>query len=135
MERQLLNIETAVQIKNQAEAHAGFAKAMNALARSIRESFGAADMVKTQKNFERAMAQADSLEEQMELFLDMSSQSMFGYEPSGDEIVTDEEIDQMVAAEAGEESSADVDREVRKGIREIQQELGKETTGDEPPSQ
>ena len=49
MERQLLNIETAVQIKNQAEAHAGFAKAMNALARSIRESFGAADMARTQK--------------------------------------------------------------------------------------
>ncbi len=133
MERQLLNIETAVQIKNQAEAHASFAKAMNALARSIKESFGTADMVKTQKNFEMAMAKADSLEQQMEMFLDMSGQSMFGYEPSGEEIVTDAEIDQMLTAEAGGASAADVDREVSQGLDAIRKELGKETTGDEPP--
>jgi hypothetical protein len=134
MERQLLNIETAVQIKNQAEAHAGFARAMNALARSIRESFGAADMARTQKNFEMAMAQAGTLEEQMELFLDMSSQSMFGYEPSGEEIVTDDEIDRMVASAPGEKSLEKVDRDVSQGLREIHEQLEKEKTGDEPPS-
>ncbi|MBN1441692.1 MAG: hypothetical protein JXA90_03235 [Planctomycetes bacterium] len=133
MERQLLNIETANQIKNQAEAHAGFARAMNALSRSIRESFGAADMARTTRNFEMAMAQADSLEAQMELFLDMSSQSMFGYEPSGEEIVTDAEIDAMIAAGGAEPSSAEVDRKVADGLAEIRREIGEEAAGDEPP--
>ena len=116
----------------QAEAHAGFAKAMNALARSIRDSFSTADMVKTQKNFEMAMAKADSLEQQMELFLDMSGQSMFGYEASGEDIVTDAEIDQMLAVDDAA-SAAEVDREVHQGLNELRREMGKETTGDEPP--
>jgi hypothetical protein len=133
MERQLLNIETANQIKNQAEAHAGFAGAMNALSRSIRESFGAADMARTTRNFETAMAQADSLEAQMELFLDMSSQSMFGYEPSGEEIVTDAEIDAMIDAAGAEPSAAEVDRKVAEGLEEIRREIGGEAAGDEPP--
>ena len=130
LERQLLNVETAVQIKNQAEAHAGFAKAMNSLARGIGEMFGSTNMAKTQKDFERAMGQAESLEQQMELFLDMSSQSMFGYEPSGEEIVTDEEIDRMLAAPEGGTPDA-IDKEVRTGVAEIRQELGKEKAGDE----
>jgi hypothetical protein len=131
LERQLLNIETAAQIKNQAEAHAQFAKSMNAISRSISEMFGSTDMAKTQKEFERAMAKAESLEQRMELFLDMSNQSMFGYEPSGAEIVTDEEIDRMIAEPTAEEAARTVDREVSKGIEEIRGELGKEKAGDE----
>ncbi|MCZ6794058.1 MAG: hypothetical protein O7J95_10640 [Planctomycetota bacterium] len=128
LERQLLNIETAVQIKNQAETNAGFARAMNSLSRSIGEMFGSTNMAKTQKQFEKAMAQAESLEQQMELFLDMSSQSMFGYEPSGEEIVTDEEIDRLIAQPSAAESA---DGEIRAGVEEIRQQMGKETAGDE----
>jgi len=128
LERQLLNIETAVQIKNQAEAHAGFAKAMNSLACSIGEMFGATNMVKTQKEFEKAMLCAETLEQQMELFLDMSSQSMFGYEPSGEEIVTDEEIDRMV--DSSDSVPANLDAEIREGLDEIREEMDKEKTED-----
>lgn len=133
MERQLLNIETAAQIKNQAEAHAGFAKAMNAISRSISEMFGSTDMTRTQRDFEMAMSKAQSLEERMELFLDMSSQSMFGYEPSGEEIVTDDEVDRMIAGTAEAGKTPALDAEVDRGIQEIRRELGKEKAGDEEP--
>ena len=60
LERQLLALESAFQIKEQTEGHAQFAGAMNALSKSISESFGVADLAKTQVNFEKAMSQAES---------------------------------------------------------------------------
>jgi hypothetical protein len=129
MERQLLNIETAAQIKNQAEAHAQFARAMDAVSRSISEMFGATDMARTQLNFEKAMARAATLEERMNLFLDLSSRSMFDSEPAGEEIVSDEEIERLIAAPPVARALA---REVQEGLAELRRELGKEEEGDEP---
>ncbi len=126
MERQLLNIETAVQIKNQAEAHAEFAKAMGAVSKSIGEMFGQTDMAKTQKKFEKAMMKAETLEEQMGMFLDMSSESMFGYEAEvSADLVSDEEIDSMIEAEAAHDEAAELDGEIAKGLKQVEDELNK----------
>ena len=127
MERQLLNIETAMQIKNQAEAHGQFAKSMNAVSMAIGEMFGATDLKETQQEFEKAMMKAQSLEEQMDIFLDMSSNAMFGYEGSGDELVTDSEIDRMIEDEVmEEESSSELDDAISDGLQDVRKELGKE---------
>ena len=127
LERQLLNIETAMQIKNQAEAHAQFAKSMNSVSKSIGEAFGATDMLETQKEFEKAMVKAETLEQQMDLFLDMSSSSMFGAEMSSDELVTEEEIDRMIEDEAvQEESVSELDQSIADGLADVRKELGKE---------
>jgi hypothetical protein len=129
MERQLLNIETAVQIKNQAEAHAGFAKAMTALSRSIGEMFAATDMAKTQKAFERALVKAQTMEEQMDVFLDVSAEAMFGYEPSAtrEELVSDAEIERMITGEVVQAESAGLDTEIEAGLKEVEQELKKDS--------
>ena len=127
MERQLLNIETAVQIKNQAEAHSGFAKAMGALSKTIGEMFGMTNMAKTQKQFETAMMKAESMEERMSMFLDMSSESMFGYEAeTSDELVPDSEIDRMIEEDTARAESAGLDTEISKGLKEVEDELKKE---------
>ncbi|MGE3165811.1 MAG: hypothetical protein AB7O52_12975 [Planctomycetota bacterium] len=126
MERQLLNIETALQIKNQTEAHAQFAQAMRAVSMSIGEMFGATDLTSTTKEFEKAMSKAQSLEEQMDLFLDMSSSAM-GYEGTGEEIVSDEEIDRLVEDEAvAAESGSELDQSIERGLADVRRELGKE---------
>ena len=52
-----------------------------------------------------------------------------------EEIVTDAEIDQMLSGPSSETTGADVNQEVRQGMNELRKELGKETTGDEPPPQ
>lgn len=127
MERQLLNIETACQIKDQAEAHGQFAKSMNAISQAIGEMFRQTDLARTQVEFEKAMARAHSMEERMDLFLEISSQSMLGAEgePSG-ELVTDEQIDNMISEEIAHEEGAQIDGEIAEGMKEIEKELGRE---------
>lgn len=127
MERQLLNVETALQIKNQVEAHAQFAKAMRAVSLSIGEMFGATDLTATQRDFEKAMHQAQSLEERMDLFLEMSSQSMSSTEAVGEPLVSDAEIDRMIEDEAvAEESRSELDDAIAEGLADVRRELGKE---------
>jgi phage shock protein A len=127
MERQLLNIETALQIKNQAEAHAEFATAMNSLSRSISEMFGATDFTRTQKEFERAMLRAKTMEERADLFLESSSSSLFGYEGTTDYLVTDEEIDRMIEDEVvAEESRSELDEAIDEGLAAVRKELGRD---------
>lgn len=127
MERQLLNIETALQIKNQAEAHAQFATSMNAISKSIGEMFAKTDLAKTQVEFEKAMQKAQTMEEQMDIFLDLSSQSMLGgIAEGGAEIVSDKEIDNLISEEVAHDETAKIDDEIAGGIREIEEELGRE---------
>lgn len=125
MERQLLTIETAVQIKNQAESHARFAEAMNAVSMSISELFGATDLAKTQKKFEEAMMKAQTMEERMELFLDMSSDSVFMAAPQADSsIISDDDVDRLVEATSKDEEES-VSRQIRDGIKDIEREMNK----------
>lgn len=126
LERQLLALESAVQIKEQAEGHFEFANAMNSLSKSIAEVFGATDMAKTQVNFEKAMSQAESLEERMDTFLEMTSESMFDYEGSSEGgLVKDSEIDKMLEEEITHEERAGVDDEIEKDLSAIQKEIEK----------
>ena len=126
MERQLLNIETALQIKNQAEAHGQFAKSINAVSRSIAEMFGATDLAKTQADFAKAMAQAQSMEERMEIFLDIANETMLGEATSTEELVSDEEIDALIESEVAQAEGEGIDKAISKGLKEIEKELGKE---------
>ena len=52
-----------------------FAESMNLMAREIGRVFGEMDLTKTQAQWERAVAQAGSMEERMEIFLDSMEQS------------------------------------------------------------
>jgi hypothetical protein len=125
MERQLLTIETAVQIKNQAESHARFAEAINAVSMSINELFGATDLAKTQAKFEEAMMKAQTMEERMELFLDMSSDSMFLAVPAGAaDIINDDDVDKLIEATSKDEEEQ-ISRRIRDGIKDIEREIQK----------
>lgn len=124
LERRLLALESSVQIKEQAEGHFDFAQAMNALSKSVADVFGATDMAKTQVNFERAMAQAESLEARMDMFLEMASDSMFGYETSTEqELVTDADIEKMLSEQVEHEEREGVDEAIERDIQNIQQEI------------
>ena len=126
-ERQLLSIETAVQIKNQAESDADFAKSMGAVAKAVSEVYGSVDFAKTQKNFEKAMMQADTLQQQMEIFLEMTQEHVMSGEVEGeDAVVSDAEIDKMLDEEVVHEESGSVDKDIEKGLKDIQEELDRE---------
>src|SRR2546430_7509031 len=70
LERQLLAIKNAMLIQQQAQASQQFAESMQLMAREIGRVFGELDLSKTQAQWERAVAQAGSMEERMEIFLD-----------------------------------------------------------------
>ncbi len=106
LERQLLAIKNAMLIQKQAQASQQFAESMNLMAREIGRVFGEMDLTKSQTQWERAVAQAGSMEERMDLFLDsMETSGAAGANlTSREELVTDEEIDRMIQADvlAGE---------------------------------
>lgn len=99
LERQLLTLETAIQIKDQAEAHSEFASSMTELSRAIADAFGETDLTQSLEQFERAMNQAESMEQRMDIFLDMSEDSLEARaETSVGESVEDAEIDALIDA-------------------------------------
>src|SRR4051812_27379983 len=110
LERQLLAIKNAMLISQQAQASAQFAESMNVMARQIGDIFGEMDLTKTQAQWEKAVAQAGSMEERMEIFLDSMEQSAIagasGATATNNTLVSDDEIDRMIQADvlAGEKA-------------------------------
>jgi hypothetical protein len=101
LERQLLAMKNAMLIQQQAEASRQFAESMTLMAREIGRTFGEMDLTRTQSEWERAVMQAGSIEERMELFLESMEQSAIsgGQRMGGEELVSDDEIDRMIAAD------------------------------------
>jgi len=100
LERQLLAIKNAMLIQQQAQASQQFAESMNLMAREIGRVFGEMDLSKTQAQWERAVAQAGSMEERMDIFLDsMQDSAIGGAVTAKEELVSDDEIDRMIAAD------------------------------------
>jgi hypothetical protein len=102
LERQLLAIRNAMLIQQQAQASQQFAESMNLMAREIGRIFGEMDLTQTQAQWERAVSQAGSMEERMDIFLDSMEQSAIAGSASSsgkEELVSDEEIDRMIQAD------------------------------------
>ncbi len=102
LERQLLAIKNAMLIQQQAAASQQFAESMGLMAREIGRTFGEMDLTKTQADWERAVAQAGSMEERMEVFLDSMEQTAISgasMQTTREDLVTDEEIDRMIQAD------------------------------------
>jgi hypothetical protein len=123
LERQLLAIKNAMLISQQAQASQQFAESMNVMAKQIGEIFGSMDLTQTQVQWERAVAQAGSMEERMEIFLDsMEDAARTGAAATAkEELVTDDEIDRMIQAEV----LASEKQELSK-LDELESEIAKE---------
>ena len=112
LERQLLSMKNAMLVEQQARASMQFAESMNLMAKEIGAIYGELDLTKTQAQWEKSVAQAGSIEQRMEVFLDSMEQASgeSATTGGGKEIVTDEEIDRMIAADV----LADQKREIGK---------------------
>lgn len=111
LERQLLAVKNALLIKRQAEASSDFATAMGTMAREIGRMFGETDLNRTQLDWERAMAQSQSMEERMTMFLE-TVEDMAAADTAGTpaEVVSDAEIDAMIDAEGEAEHVREVEK-------------------------
>ena len=108
LERQLLSMKNAMLIQQQAQASQQFAESMTLMAGEISRVFGEMDLSKTQVQWEKAVAQAGSLEERMDVFLDSMQDSATSSTPvsAKEDLVSDDEIDRMIQADvlAGEKA-------------------------------
>ena len=124
LERQLLDIEGMVQLKNQAEASSKFAQAMNAISKSISDLFGKIDFAQTRASLEKAREQAQTLQEEMDTMLDETTENVYSY--AGDatkESVTDEEFERLMEDEVIHDEGKELDREIAAHMQEIEREL------------
>jgi len=123
LERQLLAMKNAMLIQQQAAASQQFAESMNIMAKQIGDIFGEMDLTKTQAQWEKAVNQAGTMEERMELFLDsMQDSAISGASATArEDLVTDDEIDRMINAEL----IASEKQELSK-LDELESEIAKE---------
>ncbi len=123
LERQLLAIKNAMLIQQQAAASSQFAESMNLMAQEIGRTFGEMDLTQTQAQWEKAVAQAGSIEERMEVFLDSMEQSAISGEPAsaGGALVSDDEIDRMIQADVLAAEKTELGK-----LDELESEIAKE---------
>ena len=123
LERQMLAMKNAMLIQQQAAASQQFAESMNIMAKQIGDIFGEMDLTKTQAQWEKAVNQAGTMEERMELFLDsMQDSAISGASATArEDLVTDDEIDRMINAEL----IASEKQELSK-LDELESEIAKE---------
>lgn len=119
-ERQLLAVETALQMKSQAEATQQFVVSMQAVSKSIAASFGGADLGRTLGDYEKALAQARDMEERMNLFLDTSADLMAA-EGSADDLVSAGEIDRMIDDDLAASESCRLDARIDAELARVEQ--------------
>jgi hypothetical protein len=124
LERQLLAIKNAMLISQQAQASQQFAESMNIMATQIGAIFGEMDLTQTQAQWEKAVAQAGSMEERMDIFLDSmedAARSGAGITSAKEDLVTDDEIDRMIQAEVLASEKAELGK-----LDELESEIAKE---------
>jgi hypothetical protein len=122
LERQLLAMKNAMLIQQQARASQQFAEAMGLMAREISQVFGELDLTKTQAQWEKAVNQAGSIEERMDLFLDAMEQSAATAPQAGNtDQINDDEIDRLIAADVAATERAELGK-----LDQLESEIAKE---------
>ena len=123
LERQLLAIKNAMLIQQQAQASQEFAQSMNLMSQEIGRVFGEMDLTRTQAQWEKAVAQAGSMEERMEVFLDSMEQTALsgGATTAKEDLVTDDEIDRMISADVLAAEKSELSK-----MDELESEIAKE---------
>lgn len=123
LERQLLSIKNAMLIQQQAAASRQFAESMGLMAKEIGQTFKEMDLTRTQADWERAVMQAGSVEEKMDVFLDSMEQSALsgGVSSTREDAVSDEEIDRMIQADVLAQEKGELGK-----LDELESEIAKE---------
>jgi hypothetical protein len=127
MERQILNIETFNQLKDQAEAQADFARSLQNVSEAIGEAYGSVNIVEIQKNCEKAIGKYESMQQMMEMFMESSTESMANLEgATSDDLVSDEEIDKLIDEQIVSEEGKAVEGSLEEKTKDILSRLEKE---------
>ncbi len=122
LERQLLAMKNAMLLSQQAQASAQFAESMAVMSKQIAQVFADLDLTKSQVEWERAMTQASTIEERMDVFLDsMETATPGGVSDSSGTQVSDEELDRMISADVLAQEKTELSK-----LDQLESEIAKE---------
>lgn len=123
-ERQLLHLQIAMTVKDQAAADVNFARAMKEVATAIQELVQSVNMTQIQMQYEKSMAQSEALKDQMESFIDTASQTVQDRDMQSEAVVSDKEIDSLIEEEVARAEGDTLEKDIEKGLSDIQKQLG-----------
>ncbi len=123
-ERQLLHLQIAMTVRDQASADVNFARAMKEVATAIQELVQSVNMTQIQMQYEKSMAQSEALKDQMESFIDTASDTVQQRDAQSEAVVKDEEIDKLIEEEVAKSEADKFDAEIDKGLKDIERQLG-----------
>lgn len=122
LERQVLAMKNAMLISQQAQASQQFAASMQVMSKQIGSIFGDLNLTKTQVDWEKAMTQAGTIEERMELFLDsMETGDAAATGDTANVGISDDEIDRMIHADVLASEKSELGK-----LDELESEIAKE---------
>ena len=126
LERQLLSMKNAMLIQQQALATQQFGESMSLMAKQISQVFSELDLTQTQAQWEKAVVQAGSMEERMEVFLDSMESNAIGSSTSSarEDAISDDEIDRMIHADVLAAEKQELGK-----LDELESEIAKELGG------
>lgn len=115
-ERILLSLESAQQIRNQAESMADFAAAMTVMGRSMEDVFEGLDFNELNLNYQRVRARADEIEHHLDEFL---AEADAGFGTNSASSVDMSLIEKMIADDAEMAESGRVSQRIDKVREEL----------------
>jgi len=126
LERQLLTLEIAAQMKDVVQGQVQFVEGLKAFSKTIDIAFGDMDLTQMQTGYERAMSKAFSIEQRIDLFLDTANDMVTSPLAESDEtLVSDAELDRLIdetAVLSPEERASEAD--ISQGLEKVRKALG-----------
>jgi len=123
-ERFSLMLETMEARRDQVAATGAFVESMQAMTESILKGVDTGDLSKMQLQMERAMARAETVEEQIAVVMEVSADSAFGSMNSDEERLS--ELKVILGDGSTQDESEAFDGRIENGLKAIEEELKKD---------
>lgn len=122
-ERYLLQMETMEARRDQVAATGAFVESMKAMTQSMLKGASSKDMSKMQVEMEKALVRAQTLEETMDVVMEVSAESVFSSDVGDDAL---SEMQSLLGQEAAEDEGEAFDARIAEGLKSIEAELKKD---------
>jgi hypothetical protein len=124
LEGMIGNFELLMQLNDMNKVVGEFVKGIDSISAEMKKIVSSPDMIKTQQNYEKALASSELQYETLDCFLSASTESLGGL-CNVDTEVSDDEIDKLISVQAAD-SETSIDEEIDSKIADIRNKMSAE---------
>jgi hypothetical protein len=122
-EQYLLSLEILEARRDQMRASVDLLGSIKSMTESLAEAAGPKQVVELQRELEQGLARAASLEERMDVMMELLDSTLASDMPADDGMLRD--LEEQLTTEVAAEETADFDREIEDGLAKIRSELNR----------